>query len=426
MENEQFYENTCNALKNFYIEKETLYRKTCNRLKLFYSNKEKKRLRGFNDFNFISLLKSFDDENTHSKIIAEFLNPQGSHYQKELFLEKFFEILNFNKDIKEWEIYTEFFVRNVTGKGQGRIDIFFINDKENKFIILENKIWANDQDSQIYKYVEYLYSDKDFSIKDYNDILVLYLTPFKKVISASSLDNYKVEGKCLVDTISNEKKALFKNITYEKEILEWVELCLEEIENISNLRESLKQYQKAVKYITNKEEDIMSLEEYLKKLLEGSEEDKEVLKTLIVDFDNFKKFADKDKECSKIIEEEKLSEKIEKFKKYIRKKVIELFINNLKDYANHNDLNILNIEDFLSGSKEKKLILQKNQTKYYIYFSQNNFQHIYYGKDSNNPIKFEEPFHGMWQKEFYENVLEQGLNDIADYYFKKLLNFIEI
>jgi len=422
--NEQLYEQVCNTLKNFYVEKEKLYKKICERLKLFYLKKEKMRLRGFNDFNFINLLKGFKDEITHSKIIAEFLNPQGSHYQKELFLEKFFEVLNFeSENLKEWEVYIEFFVENITGKGQGKIDIFFRNEKENKFIILENKIWASDQSSQIYKYVEALY--KKFKIKNYNNILVLYLTPFKREISSYSLDNYYIKGNYLVDSTTKNEKAIFKNITYENEILNWLEKSLKEVENISNLREALKQYQKAVKNITNKEEDIMSLEEYLKKLLEGDEEDKEILKTLIIDFENFKKFVNGDKECLKIMEDENINEIIKKIKKFIRKKTMELLVNQLRDYAENNNLEINNVEDFLSGEKEKKLILKKGENYFYIYFSQGDFNHLYYGKNTKINEKFKEPYHGMWQDEFYQYVFEKGVDYIADYYFNTFIDFIE-
>jgi len=467
MGNEQFYEKVCNKIKNFFIEKEALYFKICNKLKSFHLKKEKMKLRGFNDFNFINLLKGFSDENTHSKIIAEFLNPEGLHYQEELFLEKFFEILNFDKtNIKEWEVYTEFFVEDVTGKGQGRIDIFLRNKKENKFIILENKIYANDQDAQIYRYVEYLYLKKDFNVKNYNDILVLYLTPFKRNISSYSLDNYKIEEECLIDTISNEKKALFKNITYEKEILEWLDKSLKEVENISNLRESIKQYQRAVKHITNKEEDIMNLEEYLKKLFEGDEEDKEILKTLIVDFNSFNKFADK--ECLKIMEEENINEIIEKIKKYIRKTVIE----KIKELIIEKFNNRFKIEDYDFGDKYAPLIIYKSNWKkcnnnfpllhYALELDKWEYKGLYYGIrkcDKDIPYKdreipetlkvipeitnssvspwwlswkwFEYPYNMIKgdEKDFYIEFINEYSNIdnfIEEHYLKPLINYIDM
>jgi len=385
--NEQLYEQVCNTLKNFYVEKEKLYKKICERLKLFYLKKEKMRLRGFNDFNFINLLKGFKDETTHSKIIAEFLNPQGSHYQKELFLEKFFKVLNFeSENLKEWEIYTEFFVENIIDKGQGRIDIFFKNEKENKFIILENKIWASDQSSQIYKYVEALY--KKFKIKNFDDILVLYLTPFKRDISSYSLDNYYIKENYLVDSTTKNKKAIFKNITYENEILNWLEKSLKEVENISNLREALKQYQKAVKNITNKEEDVMSLKEYLK-----NEKNKDILIILIENKEDFFNFIKNKEECKKIVEDENLD-------KVINEIIDEINFDLLKE---------------IKKTFKENLLIGDNNSKYLKFLKIKN-------KDKEIEIKWPYNFCSKYSfKELALEVLKKGKDFVIKEHYRKLL-----
>ena len=53
------------------------------------------------DFNIFSILRMETDEvNTHSRFIAELLNPKGSHFQEEKFLELFIKYFNYLKKQK--------------------------------------------------------------------------------------------------------------------------------------------------------------------------------------------------------------------------------------------------------------------------------------------------------------------------------------
>lgn len=50
------------------------------------------------DFNIFSILRMETDEvNTHSRFIAELLNPKGIHFQGEVFLELFIKYFNYLK-----------------------------------------------------------------------------------------------------------------------------------------------------------------------------------------------------------------------------------------------------------------------------------------------------------------------------------------
>jgi len=52
-----------------------------------------------------------DEVKTHSRFLAELLNPKGSHGQKDVFLKKFVErfgILDF--EIKNAELFVEFYI----------------------------------------------------------------------------------------------------------------------------------------------------------------------------------------------------------------------------------------------------------------------------------------------------------------------------
>jgi hypothetical protein len=52
-----------------------------------------------------------DEVKTHSRFLAELLNPKGSHGQKDVFLKKFVErfgIIDF--EIKNAELFVEFYI----------------------------------------------------------------------------------------------------------------------------------------------------------------------------------------------------------------------------------------------------------------------------------------------------------------------------
>ena len=467
------YQNVCDLLKNYENEKRTRFYHICHKLKDFHIKKEQMKLRGFNDFNYIDLLKGYYDENTHSKIIAQFLNPQGSHYQGDLFLTKFFEVLGESHPNSSWQVYTEYFVENCTDKGQGRIDIFL--DGGEKFVIIENKVGAGDQKSQIRKYVECIRKKK--TIEEPNKILVLYLTLDGKEPSDWSLDGFRVVKDKLLDENGREV-ARIKYISYQKGILEWIEKCIQEIENISNLREALKQYRKAVEVVTKKEENIMNLKEYLLR-----DENREILADLIENFEEFKDFIkEQNTECYQLFQKENVEHifsdkpKPDCVKYELRKKVVLKIVKKLKLELENSEIlkkYKLTIKDekFKEGEKQQPLNLYKKEwvldkidkyepiLSFAIEFDQNHYQHILYGikkYDENYPYKdqkfqdypklveivknneymkpsnwwlvrkkFDGYYYGMWQKEFYLDVLKNGAEEIADYYVNTFVKFVE-
>ncbi len=368
------YQNVCDLLKNYENEKRNRFDRICHKLKDFHIKKEQMKLRGFNDFNYIDLLKGYYDENTHSKIIAEFLNPQGSHYQGDLFLTKFFEVIEENHPNSNWQAYTEYFVENCTDKGQGRIDIFL--DGGEKLVIIENKIGAGDQKSQIRKYVECIRKEK--KIEDPNKILVLYLTLDGNKPSDWSLDGFRVVKDKLLDENGREV-ARIKYISYQKEVLEWIEKCMQEIENISNLREAFKQYQKAVELVTKKEENIMNLKEYLLR-----KENREILADLIENFEEFAKEIDDDK-CREIVERESLKQILEEVKYSIRENVAK----KIKDQLYNEGFEIVDGHElFGTFAKMAYLIFTRKDliNGYILYFENQNIYNLKLGKINCNDI----------------------------------------
>ena len=112
----------------------------------FLKQAEIHKRRGNNDFNpYLQMLSESDEVNLHSSLIYGFLDPKNNHYQGDVFLETFLESVG----LKAWFGDTS---NAEVHKERKRIDIYITND--NRHIIIENKIWAGDQDRQIERYID--------------------------------------------------------------------------------------------------------------------------------------------------------------------------------------------------------------------------------------------------------------------------------
>ncbi|RLA78633.1 MAG: hypothetical protein DRG78_14650, partial [Epsilonproteobacteria bacterium] len=237
----------------------------------FKEKQNKQKQRGLNDYNILTtVLESHDEVRLHSRMIGSLLNPDGLHYQNTLFLEKFLDELaldNFEMDLNNIKIEVEY----------KNIDLYITDG--NKHIIIENKIWAEDQPCQIIKYINIIKEEYNLDVDENNiihDMRVIYLTPQNKKVS----DEHKVEGnyisfsgsenklkecskrdntKALVPNELKNYKVLFKKIGYKKEVISWLQKCQYEIQNITNLNEAIKQYMGVVKMIIGKEETMVDL-----------------------------------------------------------------------------------------------------------------------------------------------------------------------
>lgn len=184
------------------------------------------------NFNVFRILKLESSEvRMHSAFIAELLNPQGSHGQGAIFLKMFVEDFCFKEQSLDFESckvtlekHTGFISENRTEGG--RIDIF-ITDKHNNHIIIENKIYAGDQENQLFRY--YKHSPKAD---------LFYLTLDGMDPSETS------RATLLVDKD-------FKCISYKTDITNWLQKCRKEGAVLPILRESITQYLNLVKYLTN-------------------------------------------------------------------------------------------------------------------------------------------------------------------------------
>lgn len=197
---------------------------------------DRQRAMGKHDYNIFTLFHDFSDEvNLHSNFIASLLDPNGDHYKGDLFLKLFLEtcgIDDFSIDTSRATVFKEF----------KHIDIYISDGK--KHIILENKVYAKDQPTQIARYIDTI---QNKGVED-EDIYVLYLHPDGELPKENSLGGYKLNQ----DNTKLEKDGSsinFKVISYGKEILEWIDKCKNEVSNITDLNVFLSQYKDVIEMI---------------------------------------------------------------------------------------------------------------------------------------------------------------------------------
>ncbi|MCC8360654.1 PDDEXK-like family protein [Salinimicrobium sediminilitoris] len=194
-------------------------------------------------FNLFSVLGIESRENkTHSAFLAELLDPKGSHKQENKFLNLFLQVVgkelpgeNAVEDLTAKYInttntcvITEYSIgkRNDKNKEGGRLDILIRNG--NDCICIENKIYALDQKAQIERYSNYNSESNK----------VFYLT------LKGGDPHQDSKGEL-------ESGEHFFNISYRKHIVEWLELCLREVPNLTSVREAINQYILLIKKLTN-------------------------------------------------------------------------------------------------------------------------------------------------------------------------------
>lgn len=207
-------------------------------------NEKIRELRG-ETFNLFSIMQMETAENkTHSNIICELLNSKGSHRNGNIYLKLFLDMFcQDHLDLDSTQVKTEFSIGNVdidraTG---GRIDVY-LWDNQGKTICIENKIHAPDQEKQIERYYNHNTSKNK----------VLYLN----LLGAEPCDNSK--------GVFNSSEH-FKIISYQKDILAWLEICLKESTDQPILRESIKQYYILIKKLTNTMDNQFNID--IKKLM---------------------------------------------------------------------------------------------------------------------------------------------------------------
>lgn len=178
-------------------------------------------------FNIFSILKMERLEvNTHSAFLYEFINPKGTHYQDDKYLRIFIdEVL----EIKDFDFEKVKVGRETFTNTSRRID--FTIENEDYYIAIEMKIDATDQDNQLSDYFEYAISKNKKVTKVY------YLT---------------LDGKNASENSFKDKKIIdYEKISFQFDILNFIEKSIEKSANLPIIRESLIQYKNLILNITN-------------------------------------------------------------------------------------------------------------------------------------------------------------------------------
>ncbi|WP_036730493.1 PDDEXK-like family protein [Peptoniphilus mikwangii] len=212
-----------------------------DKYEIFYNNlriiyEKYKILQSYNsDFNiFKTIAKPADEVNLHSAFIYSLLNDKK--YKLEFF-KSFLKTINMDYD----EINT-LCVEKEKSTEYGRIDIF-IDYSEKNIIVIENKIYAGDQEKQLDRYEKYC---KKFSGKP--KYKIIYLT----------LDGHEPS----TDSCSNKDNLIC--ISYKNEIINWIENCIKITALEPKLREVLLQYKELLIELSEGSNDYtMEVKDYI-------------------------------------------------------------------------------------------------------------------------------------------------------------------
>ena len=223
------------------------------------------RFRRGEDFNIFEVMGMESDEVfTHSAILACLLDPNGSHGCGDVFLKLFLSSLlifsDWNFSTKNAKTQVEFSIGPILKSREeeegGRIDILLESDQ--KGIIIENKIYACDQDKQLIRY--HNYAEQKYGHENYK---LLYLT-----LQGNEPSDGSIKGENIILKNDIEQQDFFC-VSYAVDIIQWLEQCMEKAVYKPILRETIAQYIYTLKKITNLQMDTNTKQELTKLCLQS-------------------------------------------------------------------------------------------------------------------------------------------------------------
>ena len=224
---------------------------------------QEERNRKGENYNLFSILRIEDSELKHSALIANLLDPKGSHGCGDAFLRAFFEIALKERaypfeDCTLPDSYTEHYIGPIAGDTGGRIDIL-VESSYYYRLIIENKIYAGDQDKQLIRYDNYGKTDLEA-----DRYLLVYLTLFGNEASEGSTAK------------GSAKEVDYLCLSYAEDILRWLEQCVRLAYDKPLVRESLNQYIQTIKQLTYQDMN----QENIQKIIDLAVDHPEVVATL--------------------------------------------------------------------------------------------------------------------------------------------------
>jgi hypothetical protein len=193
------------------------------------------------DYNIFKVLKiQFKETKVHTPFLTNILDPTGSHAQQSLFLNSFIQTVLSSDVFKLFSAdFSNVKVNAEVRTPYGIIDILILNNTSRiteKFaIIIENKIFAPEQENQVSRYYDYA---RNFLRLNDDQIIIAYLTLNRRGPSAKSLDtNLQIE-------LLN--KGVLKLICYNPDIVMWLQGLVETLES-QQLKQPLIHYINIIK-----------------------------------------------------------------------------------------------------------------------------------------------------------------------------------
>ena len=172
------------------------------------------------NFNVFWMLNLAYKEETHSAFIGELLNPRGMHGKGDAFLDLFCKQMKIHFPLNTYKLLEHSFE-------DGRLDIYLpCNEDPSKSIIIENKIDASDQKSQLKRYHSSFPKAKLF-----------YLTK---------------NGRKASDESTGGEHDFYTCISYNKDILKWLKSCKEKCDKNEDgdILKMIGQYEDIVRMLT--------------------------------------------------------------------------------------------------------------------------------------------------------------------------------
>ena len=189
----------------------------------------------------------------NSLLMHGFLNPLGKHYQGNLFLEEFLESVG----LKEWFGDSEY--ANVRFHEYGFL--YYYCERGKHIIIHDSSKGEEDLHINLEEYCEEFERDFEYRLEKNDELAVIYIAPYKKTFSKESLGEWEIQGDYLVN---GDNKVRFKSITFDNEILKWIEKSIAEVSFITKLNATLLFYKNIAQIITtNTDESTKDIEKLL-------------------------------------------------------------------------------------------------------------------------------------------------------------------
>jgi hypothetical protein len=280
-------------------------------------------------FNIFQVLRlEHDETHLHSALLGELLNPKGSHGLSSnplrLFLKEVCKDALSDFDVDKAQTYIEYYISQINKDYTegGRIDIL-ITDGVRR-IVIENKIYADDQQNQLLRYHNFCGDEPH---------LLLYLTLYGHEASAKSIGNGTVN---------------YQAISYKEDIITWLEACLAKAQECPPTREILSQYIKTLNRLTNQRMESENKEQVLNLMKNNLD--------AIIEIMNYK----------------------DAFTEYM---VRNYLVETLKEWANTLGLEYICSEEFCKGLRYGNIAFRENGWKRGINFSftRNGYSAMYYG-----------------------------------------------